>query len=102
MEKAEDSEKERKGVKEKIPLGLFFGTEDYLTEADRLVAVFTEEGEVRVGFKDALELVKVVKVDDYEHMDVIWAMDSVETIFGEVDEMLRGGKWNDGEISKGL
>ncbi|RUP50422.1 Alpha/Beta hydrolase protein [Jimgerdemannia flammicorona] len=82
--------------RKKVPFGVFYGTEDHLVDAGRLVKLFESNGQkeaCRPAFVDCLDLIKVVSVEGYEHMDVVWARDSNETVFGGVEQILKGAAW---------
>jgi pimeloyl-ACP methyl ester carboxylesterase len=70
---------------EKFPkLALWVAKEDKLVDGMRLLRRLEErEKKVRIVWKKVL--------DGYEHLDVVWAMDAVESVFSE----LRGVVWRE-------
>jgi len=54
------------------PVAVFYGKSDSLVDGEKLVNNLKQEG---------VNVVYDVGVDGYEHMDLIWACDAVETVF---------------------
>lgn len=59
-----------------MPTAIFYGGKDTVIDVDSLITVLPY-------------CVKLTKVDEYEHLCVIWADSAVKKIFPEVVEVLR-------------
>jgi len=64
------------------PFALWICGNDCLVDGDKLLRRFER------GREPHVKLVHSKVIDEYEHLDVIWAMDAVDTVFKEVREVL--------------
>lgn len=64
------------------PFALWICGNDCLVDGDKLLRRFQR------GREPHVRLVHSKVIDEYEHLDVIWAMDAVDKVFGEVREVL--------------
>jgi len=64
------------------PMALWIGGRDELVDGRRLLRRFEREREPFVN------LVHTKVIDDYEHLDVLWAIDAVEQVGKEVKQVL--------------
>lgn len=64
------------------PIALWIAGSDDLVDGPRLLRRFAK------GKEPDVDLVHVKVIEEYEHLDVIWAMDAVEKVFVELKEVL--------------
>jgi len=62
------------------PVAVFWGKDDTLVDGKKLINALRQEG-VNVVFEHG--------VDGYEHMDLIWAVDAVDTVFRPLEGLLQ-------------
>jgi hypothetical protein len=76
------------------PMALWVAGSDSLVDGRRLVERF------RRGREPNVEIVHAKVIDEYEHLDVIWAVDAPEKVFAEVVDVL----WRcvEADVKKGV
>ncbi|KAI7859872.1 Alpha/Beta hydrolase protein [Circinella umbellata] len=104
-----------------VPLTIFYGTDDYLVDGERLVQTFDgyenygrraspqdipflkatastgtgrEGGSGKSSLFPMLNLVRAYCIDEYEHMDTIFGYDNVITTYPGVIKALSSAHWN--------
>ncbi|KAI9497470.1 Alpha/Beta hydrolase protein [Zychaea mexicana] len=99
----------------KVPLTVFYGTDDFLIDGERLVQTFegyenygrvsprdiplrktpesTKSGSGKSSLFPMLDLVHAQCIDGYEHMDNIWAHNNVITTYPAIFTALSTARW---------
>ncbi|KAI8384460.1 Alpha/Beta hydrolase protein [Radiomyces spectabilis] len=88
---------------EKVPLAVFYGSDDYLVSGERFIRTFagyekydasghfipdpvTDHAENNLF--PMLNLIHVERIPDYEHMDTIWGHDNLDTTYPGIFKVL--------------
>lgn len=98
-------EKEKQPIADtkKVPLVVFYGTEDFIVNGEKLVRTFPgyeqhgsgmqrgrEEDKVKFPM---LDLIHVERIEGYEHMDTIWGHNNSQTTYPILLDNLQKAKW---------